>query len=90
LRWHADRRPGAISLSIASHLPEIGVAEVTRDKRERPLELAGAGVKHASFSPDAVALHFMAKGSPTALGVFYQVVEAGFDRTLPEKAKCRR
>ena len=26
------------------------------------------------------------RNSPTALGVFYQVVEAGFDRTLPEKA----
>jgi uncharacterized repeat protein (TIGR01451 family) len=77
------------SQSIAGHLPEIGIAEVTRDKRDTPLQLLGSGVKRAAFSPDAVALHFSASNSSTALGVFYQVVEAGFDRTLPEKAITR-
>jgi hypothetical protein len=77
------------SQSIAGHLPEISLAEVARDKRETPLDLAGSGVKRAAFSSDAVALHFSASNSPTALGVFYQVVEAGFDRTLPEKAITR-
>ena len=77
------------SQSIAGHLPEISLAEVARDKRETPLHLAGSGVKRATFSPAAVALHFSARSSPTALGVFYQVVEAGFDRTLPEKAITR-
>ena len=70
-------------------MPEIGIAEVTRDKRETPLQLLGSGVKRAAFSPDAAALHFSASKSSTALGVFYQVVEAGFDRTLPEKAITR-
>ena len=77
------------SQSIAGHLPEIGIAEVARDKRETPLNLTGSGVKRATFSPAAVALHFSATNSPTALGVFYQVVEAGFDRQLPEKAITR-
>jgi uncharacterized protein YfaS (alpha-2-macroglobulin family) len=77
------------SQSIAGHLPEIGIAEVARDKRETPLNLLGSGVRRAPFSPDAVALHFSANNSSTALGVFYQVVEAGFDRKLPEKAITR-
>ena len=77
------------SQSMAGHLPEIGLAEVARDKRETPLNLTGSGVKRAVFSPSAVALRFSTSNSPTALGVFYQVVEAGFDRTLPEKAITR-
>ena len=77
------------SQSIAGHLPEISLAEVAGDKRETPLSLAGSGVKRAAFSPAAAALHFSASGSPPALGVFYQVVEAGYDRTLPDKAITR-
>jgi len=77
------------SQSMAGRLPEISIAEVARDKRETPLHLVGSGVKRAPFSSDAVALHFLASNSPAALGVFYQVVEAGFDRTLPEKAITR-
>jgi len=77
------------SQSMAGRLPEISMAEVTRDKRETPLNPVGAGVKRAPFSPAAAALHFSASNSPAALGVFYQVVEAGFDRTLPDKAITR-
>src|SRR5258706_15787586 len=65
------------------------MAEVPRDKRETPLNPAGTSIKRAPFSPNAVALHFSASNSPAALGVFYQVVQAGFDRTLPEKAITR-
>ena len=36
--------------------------------------------------PRRRALRFTARNSSTALGVFYQVVEAGFDRKLPKKA----
>jgi uncharacterized protein YfaS (alpha-2-macroglobulin family) len=74
------------SQSIAGRPPEIGIAEVAQDKHETPLSLAGSGVKRANFSPAAVALHFAAANSSTALGVFYQVVEAGFDRKPPAQA----
>lgn len=74
------------SQSVAAHLPEIGIAEITRDKHETPLKLSGVGVRQTTFSPEAAALRFSAEGAPTALGVFYQIIEAGFDRKLPEKA----
>ena len=77
------------SQSIAGRLPDIGIAEVARDKRETPLDLMGSGVISATFSPGATALHFSAGNSPAGLGIFYQVVTAGFDRTLPEKAITR-
>ena len=77
------------SQSMAGRLPEISMAEVTHDKRETPLHPVGAGVKRATFSPAAAVLHFSASNSPAALGVFYQVVEAGYDRTLPDKAITR-
>jgi uncharacterized repeat protein (TIGR01451 family) len=74
------------SQSMSGKLPEIELAEVLPDKGETALPANGTVMKHATFSPNAAGLRFTAKGSPTAFGVFYQVVEAGFDRKLPDKA----
>ena len=74
------------SQSMSGKLPEIELAEVLPDKRETALPANGTVVKHATFSPTAIGLRFTAKGPPTAFGVFYQVVEAGFDRKPPDKA----
>lgn len=50
------------SQSVAAHLPEIGIAELARDQHETPLKLTGAGVKQTTFSPEASALRFSARG----------------------------
>ena len=71
------RRPSAGNQSRGS-----GDATNTR----RPSLSPARRIKRATFSPAAAALHFSATGPSPASGVFYQVVEAGYDRTLPSKA----
>ena len=75
------------SQSLAGHLPEISLAEVARDKRETrarhsPARASGAR-RFLPPLPRCISLRMVRR---PALGVFYQVVEAGFDRTLPDKA----
>ena len=86
MRWRLTT-PILVSSSACALASRL--AYVASDKRETPLGLTGSGVKRANFSPAAVALHFSATNSSTALGVFYQVVEAGFDRQPPRKAITR-
>ncbi|MBA3962859.1 MAG: alpha-2-macroglobulin [Chthoniobacterales bacterium] len=74
------------SQSMSGHLPETSIAEISRDKHETPVSTTGTSVKSATFSPDAAALQFATKGPSAAMGIFYQVIEAGFDRELPRNA----
>ncbi len=72
------------SHQLAQSAPELGIAEITRQKRETPLRLDGETLlKRGSFSPEAAALRFTAKNQPRGMGTFYQVVEAGYDAALP-------
>ncbi len=75
----------AYSQQIARNAPELGILEVMPQKKEKPLRLDGGGLlKRATFDADAVALRFNARNQPRgSLGVFYQVIEAGYDRLLP-------
>lgn len=52
------------SETMAGRMPEISMAEISRDKHETPLDATGSGVKRATFSPEAVAVHFTAKNPP--------------------------
>jgi uncharacterized protein YfaS (alpha-2-macroglobulin family) len=65
----------------------IEVAEVLRDKSERALELSGTSVAAGPFSDQASAIRIRnTEGRP----LFYQVVEAGFDREMPSVAAGER
>ena len=72
---------------LAQNAPDLGIVEITKQKRDLPLHLeGGALLKRASFSAEAGALRFTAKNSSRGMGAYFQVVEAGYDATLPEKA----
>ncbi|MDQ6940547.1 MAG: alpha-2-macroglobulin, partial [Verrucomicrobiota bacterium] len=71
------------SQHVAKNPPELNITELGKDKRETPLTLTGQLVRHAKFSPGANALRFSTKNSTSGFGSFYQLIEAGFDRTLP-------
>ncbi|MGZ4967214.1 MAG: alpha-2-macroglobulin family protein, partial [Chthoniobacterales bacterium] len=68
---------------IAKNPPELGIAMLDNDKHETQLSLGGQLVRRANFSPNAAGLRFSAKNPPVGFGLFYQIVEAGFDRALP-------
>jgi uncharacterized protein YfaS (alpha-2-macroglobulin family) len=72
---------------LAQTAPELGITEVTKQKRDTALHMeGGALLKRAPFSADATALRFTAKNAPRGMGAFFQVVEAGYDATLPKEA----
>ena len=74
------------SHQLAQSAPELGITEITRQKREAALRLDGETLlKRGNFSPDAAALRFTAKNQPRGMGAFYQVVEAGYDAAMPER-----
>jgi uncharacterized repeat protein (TIGR01451 family) len=68
---------------LAQNAPELGMAEVAA-RKETALRLeGGALLKRAGFSAGAEKLRFTAKNQAGKVGVYYQVVEAGYDTTLP-------
>ncbi|HST30423.1 MAG TPA: alpha-2-macroglobulin [Chthoniobacterales bacterium] len=76
----------AYSHVVAQNPPQLTIAEVHRDRREVSLVSAAKLLQRAQFSKDATALRFKSAPLMTGPGAFYQVVEAGYDRRLPEKA----
>jgi uncharacterized protein YfaS (alpha-2-macroglobulin family) len=72
---------------LAQNAPELGIAEITKQKRDAALHMGGGALlKRTAFSADATALRFTAKNAPRGMGAFFQVVEAGYDATLPKEA----
>ncbi|MHA3774309.1 alpha-2-macroglobulin [Verrucomicrobiota bacterium sgz303538] len=72
------------SQHLAKNAPELGMSEVSAGKVETPLNTSGSALlKRAAFSAEAAALRFTARKQSAGLGTFYQVVEAGFDKGLP-------
>ena len=76
----------AYSRAIAQNLPQLTIAEVEADKREIGLVSGAKLLQRTAFSKDATALRFKSGSAIGGLGAFYQVVEAGFDRHVPDKA----
>ena len=73
------------SQSIAQHPPELSINEVEKNKQEKRLTIGTKLLQKTSFSDSAAMLRFRSATSLNAPGAFFQVVEAGFDRVMPEK-----
>jgi uncharacterized protein YfaS (alpha-2-macroglobulin family) len=74
------------SQMVAQNLPELSIDEIDKAKKEKRLTTGKKLLQRTNFSGDAGGVRFR---SPTALnppGAFFQVVEAGFDRQLSNKA----
>ena len=74
------------SQSIAPHPPELSINEVEKNKQEKRLTSGTKLLQKTSYSDSAATLRFRSATSLNAPGAFFQVVEAGFDRVMPEKA----
>ncbi|MEA3211924.1 MAG: alpha-2-macroglobulin [Chthoniobacter sp.] len=72
------------SQQLAQNAPDLGITEIAGKKRETALRADGSALlKRALFSAGATALRFTARNQPRGMGAFYQVVEAGYDASLP-------
>jgi alpha-2-macroglobulin len=82
---YAVRALKSYSHVIAQNLPELSIAEIRANKQEIPLTSGAKLLQRTNFSGEATALRFQTGGRLGGPGVFFQVVEAGFDRQLPRE-----
>ena len=80
---YAVRALKAYSHSIAQDLPELSIAEVHKDKSEVRLTDSVKLLQRHDFSGGATAIRFRSAVRMSGPGAFFQVVEAGFDRQVP-------
>ncbi len=73
------------SHAIASTPVELQLSEIDAQNSVRPLQADGRLLKRADFSANAKALRFGMKNRDGKIGAYFQVVEAGFDKELPQK-----
>jgi uncharacterized protein YfaS (alpha-2-macroglobulin family) len=73
------------SYAVAQNLPTLTITEVRANKREISLASGAKMMQRSAFSKDATALRFKSAGLTGGLGAFFQVIEAGFDRRVPER-----
>ena len=87
---YAVRALKVYSGSISKNLPELTISEVGAAKKETILVSGAKLLQRHSFSPETRTLRFRAGSGLAALGGFFQVVESGFDRQVPEPAAHQR
>jgi len=71
---------------VAQNPPELTIAEMDKAKKEKILVSGKKLLQRTNFSGDAAALRFRSATQLNPPGAFYQVVEAGFDRQISNKA----
>jgi uncharacterized protein YfaS (alpha-2-macroglobulin family) len=83
---YAVRALKAYSHAVAQNPPELSIAELRKDKSETRMTSGIKALLRSEFSGKATALRFNASRRMSGPGAFFQVVEAGFDRRVPNQA----
>jgi uncharacterized protein YfaS (alpha-2-macroglobulin family) len=74
------------SQMVAQHAPELTIEEIDKAKHAKRLTSGNKLLQRTNFSGDAGAIRFRTAAPLSPPGAFLQVIEAGFDRQLPNKA----
>jgi alpha-2-macroglobulin len=74
------------SAAIDRNLPEVSIVEVAADNHETRLVAGAKLLQHSAFSRDAKALQFRSDARVSGPGLFFQVMEAGFDKQVPQES----
>jgi uncharacterized protein YfaS (alpha-2-macroglobulin family) len=82
---YAVRALKAYSHAVAQNPPELSIAEMHKDKSETRLANGMKAVLRSEVSGKTAALRFNASRRLSGPGAFFQVVEAGFDRAVPNE-----
>src|SRR5262249_31207661 len=83
---YAVRALKAYSRAVAQNPPELSIAELHKDKTEKRLVNGVKALLRSELSGDASGVRFNSARRLSGPGAFFQVVEAGFDRQVPNKA----
>jgi len=82
---YAVRALKAYSHTIAQNPPDLTIAEIRGNKEEVRLIKGAKLLQNARFSGNATALRFETASRLSGPGAFFQVIEAGFDRQIPNE-----
>jgi len=83
---YAVRALKAHSHAVAQNPPELSIAELHKDKSETRLINGMKALLRSELSGNASGLRFNSAQRLSGPGAFFQVVEAGFDRQVPNQA----
>src|SRR5204862_6184507 len=82
---YAVRALKAYSHAVAQNPPELSIAELHKDKSEARLANGIKALLRAELSDKASGVRFNSVQRLSGPGAFFQVVEAGFDRQVPNQ-----
>jgi uncharacterized protein YfaS (alpha-2-macroglobulin family) len=82
---YAVRALKAYSHAMAQNPPELSIAELHKDKSETRLVNGVKALLRADLSDKASGVRFSSAQRLSGVGAFFQVVEAGFDRQVPNQ-----
>jgi uncharacterized protein YfaS (alpha-2-macroglobulin family) len=83
---YAVRALKAYSHAVAQNPPELSIAELRKDKSETRLVSGVKAMLRAELSDKASGVRFNSAQRLSGPGAFFQVVESGFDRKVPNEA----
>ncbi len=83
---YAVRALKAYSHAVAKNPPELSIAELHKDKSETRLVNGVKALLRAEISDKASGVRFNSAQRLSGPDAFFQVVEAGFDRKVPNEA----
>jgi alpha-2-macroglobulin len=83
---YAVRALKAYSHAVAQNPPDLTITELRKDKPETRLTSGMKPLLRSEFSGNASALRFASNRKLSGLGAFFQVIEAGFDRQVPDQS----
>ncbi|HKS31856.1 MAG TPA: alpha-2-macroglobulin [Chthoniobacterales bacterium] len=75
----------AYSQVVARNVPELSIAELDDNKTETRLKSGPKLLQRTDFSARTKAVRFRAATPVGGPGAFFQVIEAGFDRAVPDR-----
>ncbi len=82
---YAVRALKAYSASASQNVPELTIAEVRPDRKEVRLSSGTRLLQSHAFSGEARTVRFRGSSPIGGSGAFFQVIEAGFDRQVPNQ-----
>jgi uncharacterized protein YfaS (alpha-2-macroglobulin family) len=83
---YAVRALKAYSHAAAQNPPELTITEIRKDNSQTRLAKSAKLLQRANFTADAARLRFETSARINGPGAFFQIIESGFDRHLPNES----
>ena len=76
----------AYSQTVANNPPQLSVSALRRDKSETQIVSGKKTLLRSEYPADSSAIRFNMAGRLPGPGAFFQIVESGFDKQVPQSA----